>query len=67
MKRVEQHTENRYKPWTISDIAYACRHHKRGNGPEIAAALGRTRVAVMLQINRCRQQGTYEYYKNLNV
>ncbi len=54
-----------YKPFTTKDLAYICNFYGVISSREIALALGRTQKSILNKVERLRENGNFEVYREM--
>lgn len=53
-----------YQAYTTSDLAYMCCFYGVISSREIALALGRTQKSILNKVEKMKQSGEYDYYRD---
>jgi hypothetical protein len=61
----EYHPNHRTS-WSESDLEYLCKYAEIDGYRKISMALGRTEKTCSSKLDKLKQNGRYEYYKNSN-
>lgn len=62
----EAHPKHR-TPYTIQELAYLCKHYRRGWVQTLAFDLGRTERSIRQRVNQLRKEGLFDYFKKLEI
>jgi hypothetical protein len=67
MKYHPEYHENHKKGYTVKDLAYICQQYRRGNVKTLALAVGRTEGSLRTLVDKMRQDGTFEFYRSIEL
>lgn len=58
--------ENHRKKWSEEDMEYLCKFETVDDLETLGLALGRTKATVAEKLSLLKENGQYNYYRNLN-